>query len=54
MLKHLVLVAVVAVILSVCGSAEARLLGRRGGCPGGKCGLTTSAPTVVLTAAEAH
>lgn len=43
MWKHLVLGVVIALIISVCGSAEARLLGRRGGCPGGKCGVTDSA-----------
>ncbi len=37
MLKHLVLGVVLALIVTACGTAEARIL-RRGGCPGGKCG----------------
>ncbi|MFO0870570.1 MAG: hypothetical protein U0935_16705 [Pirellulales bacterium] len=51
MWKHLVLGVVIALIISVCGSAEARLLGRRGGCPGGKCGAVAPAKSAAVTPA---
>ena len=49
MLKHLVLGVVLALIVTACGTAEARIF-RRGGCPGGKCGAVPAKSASTQTA----